>query len=125
MSIIGGLVDEGGSGLTHLQVVHGMQLRAYWLTNFIFDYVKITMLSGMTILAFHVYPGFGWHQFWIVAIVWPFGVLPFLYVLSKGFSNSGNAQMVILGTVFYSMMLLPMSISGTRFDYRTEAYGDR
>ena len=61
VSIVGGLVCEGGSGITHLQVVHGMQLRAYWLANFIFDYVKTTVLSGLIILAYQLYPGFGWY----------------------------------------------------------------
>ena len=60
-----------------------------------------------------------------MAVIWPFGFLPFIYVFSKGFTNTGNAQLVIFGAVFYSMLLVAGDVSGMRMDYRTESAGDR
>ena len=98
-------MDERATGLNHLQVVSGMQLNAYWIVQFIFDYAKIEILIGAAIISFTVLPGYDWYQFWPVALVWPFGALPFTYVLSKAFSNSGTAQLVMMGLMFYSMMI--------------------
>ena len=58
LNIVGQLVSEKASGLTHLQVVSGLQLRAFWVSQFIVDYLKCALLVGTILLAFRVLPGF-------------------------------------------------------------------
>jgi hypothetical protein len=40
-AIVSYLLVERISGLKHLQVISGMNLKAYWIGNFIFDYIKM------------------------------------------------------------------------------------
>ena len=40
-SVVSYLVVERTNGLKHLQVISGMQLKAYWIGNFIFDFLKM------------------------------------------------------------------------------------
>lgn len=44
-SVVSNLVVERLSGLKHLQLISGMQLKAYWVGNFIFDFVRMQLLS--------------------------------------------------------------------------------
>lgn len=40
-SVVSYLVVERVSGLKHLQIISGMQILAYWVANFIFDFLKM------------------------------------------------------------------------------------
>jgi hypothetical protein len=46
------LVNERISGLKHLQLISGVQLKSYWLANFLFDLAKmyVTVLVSVALL---------------------------------------------------------------------------
>jgi ATP-binding cassette subfamily A (ABC1) protein 3 len=89
-SIVSYLVVERTSGLKHLQVISGMQLKAYWIGNFIVDFAKMQLTIAVTIAAFFILK-MGMNQAWIAYLVFPVGILPFAYISSFLFSDDNSA----------------------------------
>ena len=72
------LVSERLSGLKHLQVISGMQLKAYWAACFIFDWFKmnITIVTAMILFAAF---DLELNNMMVPLVLLPFGALPFTY----------------------------------------------
>jgi ATP-binding cassette subfamily A (ABC1) protein 3 len=54
-AIASNIVVERLEGLKHLQVISGMQLKAYWVGNFIFDFFKLYFTIIVTVILFYGY----------------------------------------------------------------------
>jgi len=67
-----------------------MQLKAYWIGNFIFDFFKIEFTVVITIILFYGFD-LGYNAAWITYLVLPFGILPFTYVTSFIFTADSAA----------------------------------
>jgi ATP-binding cassette, subfamily A (ABC1), member 3 len=51
-AVVSYLVVERIDGLKHLQEISGMQLKAYWVGNFIIDFIKMQLTIAITIICF-------------------------------------------------------------------------
>ena len=44
------VVNERVSGIKHLQLISGVNLKSYWLANFIFDFLKMYVTVVVSII---------------------------------------------------------------------------
>jgi ATP-binding cassette, subfamily A (ABC1), member 3 len=89
-AMISYLLKERMDSLKHMQLVSGMSLPAYWISNMIADivkvYIPIILIIILSVLLNCNYPGV-----WIVFMLLPWGLVPFTYVTSFLFSTDSNA----------------------------------
>ena len=90
VAVISHIVVERTNGLKHLQVISGMQLKAYWIGNFIFDLCKMSFTVLATIA---IFVGFSmdYEAAWLTYLLIPFAILPFTYVSSFLFTEDSAA----------------------------------
>lgn len=80
------LVAERVTGHRHFQEVSGMKISAYWIANFIVDWVKLQPTVLVTVACFLVLP-LQMESAYITILLFPIGVIPFTYVTTFMFSN--------------------------------------
>ena len=90
VAVVSYLVVERTNGLKHLQIISGMQLSAYWIGNFVFDFLKMQVTICMTIVMFFGFD-LGYENAAVTYACLPFGILPFTYVTSFIFSSDSAA----------------------------------
>ena len=90
-AVVSYLVVERLDGLKHLQLISGMQLKAYWIGNFIFDFAKMYFTIIVTIILFLGYE-LQFKGSIAVYLAFPLGALPFTYVTSFLFTADSAAQ---------------------------------
>jgi ATP-binding cassette, subfamily A (ABC1), member 3 len=115
-TVVSYLVTERIQGLKHLQEISGMQLKAYWVGNFIVDFLKMQLTIATTLALFEIFE-MNVTTAWITYLVFPFGALPFTYITSFMFSVDSAAQtftmffhfltFCILSTVSFALRLSP------------------
>lgn len=79
-----------------------MQLKAYWIGSFIFDYFKLLMSIITAMFLFGVF-GLDLNDSMVPLVLLPFGLLPFTYVLSFIFTAESAASSL---TVFLHILVL-------------------
>jgi hypothetical protein len=89
-TVVSYLVHERIAGLKHLQLISGMQKKAYWIGNFIIDFAKLLVTILATIACFKTFEMSMDNVVWTYLAL-PFGVLPFTYVSSFVFSSDSAA----------------------------------
>jgi ABC-type multidrug transport system fused ATPase/permease subunit len=120
------IVHEKEKGLKHQQLISGMSLSAYWLTNLFFDLTRAYVISGSTILLIIL---FGLEKLansdvYLVILLYPLAIIPFTYVSSVLFTSSSAAQNV---TLFVHLALSTLACIGVfflRINLTTEEVGD-
>ena len=121
------LVVERNTQLKHVQVITGMRLTSYWIANFIFDSVKLYITIATTITLFYMFDQSYKSAEWIFA-AFPFGIMPFTYVMSFLFTADSAAQtftmfchMVIIlafSTLIFILRVVPnLELLGDRIHY--------
>jgi ATP-binding cassette subfamily A (ABC1) protein 3 len=75
------IVSERLSGLKHLQVISGMQLKAYWAGCFFFDIIKMLFTVLVAIILFEAF-SLDLRNMMVPLVLLPLGVLPFTYVIA-------------------------------------------
>lgn len=94
-AIISFILIERVENHRHMQLISGMSLQAYWLSNMIADMIKLYIPIIIIILisiAFNAnYPGV-----WILYMLLPLAMVPFTYVTSFLFEKDSNAQIITL-----------------------------
>ena len=75
-----------------MQVISGVSLPAYWLSNFIFDIAKTYIPITMIIILNYAFPYEKEHSRQIIwpLLIYPLAIVPFTYMTSLCF-NSDNA----------------------------------
>lgn len=115
-AMISFLLKERMENLKHMQLVSGMSLPAYWISNMISDIIKVYIPIILIILlsiVFHCdYDGV-----WVVFLVLPWGLVPFTYLTSFLFKNDTNAQIMtlvinflvcdVLASTVYTLQIVP------------------
>jgi len=99
------IVRERESKAWHQQLVNGVSPVAYWLSNFVFDFLTFLfpMVVGLALIfAFSVTPFVEEFTAVVAVFVW-YGatIVPFTYVVSHFFSSSAFAQ---FGTLMFHML---------------------
>jgi ATP-binding cassette subfamily A (ABC1) protein 3 len=113
VSVVTYLVTERMNGLKHLQIISGMQLKAYWIGNFLFDSFKMSLLIITTIILWFAF-SMGYNTAWLTVLVCPLGILPFTYFTSFLFSSESGAQTL---TMLLHIIVLGI-ISSVIFTFR-------
>lgn len=96
------LVQERVEGLKHLQVISGMQLKAYWIGSFIFDFAKM-YVSIITALILFAAFDLELNDTMAVLVLLPFGLIPFTYVTTFLFTSDSAASSI---TIFIHIAVL-------------------
>jgi ATP-binding cassette, subfamily A (ABC1), member 3 len=97
--VVGHVVSERTSKLKHMQTMTGLRLDAYWVGNFIWDFIKfLPVILVMSIVQHYLCALFD--EAIPTIIVFPLGALPFLYCLSFLFDSESAAQTMTLFTFF-------------------------
>lgn len=104
-AVVSYLVVERLEGLKHLQLISGMQLKAYWVGNFIFDFFKMYFTIIVTIILFLGYD-LNFNGSIAVYLIFPFGILPFTYVSSFIFTSDSAAQTF---TMFFHFLIFSIA----------------
>jgi len=90
VAMVSFLLKERMDALKHMQLVSGMSLPAYWISNMIADiikvYIPIILIIILSVLLNCNYPGV-----WVVFMLLPWGLVPFTYLTSFLFSTDSNA----------------------------------
>ena len=104
-----------------------MRLTSYWIANFIFDSVKLYITIATTIVLFYAFDQKYESAEWIFS-AFPFGIMPFTYVMSFLFTADSAAQtftmfchMVIIlafSTLIFILRVVPnLELLGDRIHY--------
>ena len=89
-SIVSRIVHEKETGLRHIQIVSGIDKRAYWISFFLFDIViaYIPCLIAMSLWDFF---GLQYEHLNKVLAVYPLGIVPYSYAMSYIFNRESTA----------------------------------
>ncbi|EAS03349.2 ABC transporter family protein (macronuclear) [Tetrahymena thermophila SB210] len=99
-SIISFIVREKAEHIKHQQIVSGITLKAYWISNFFIDYIKFlipTISSYFLAYAFKIdsmTEDCNSLYFVVLFIFYGLSLLPFTYLFSFLHSDYGNAQII-------------------------------
>jgi ABC-type multidrug transport system ATPase subunit len=106
------IVKERMSKSKHLQLVSGVELTSYWISTYLWD---LTLFFVLTLLLMAIFLIYGRESavvfvgdtesfFATMALVFGYGlsILPFSYLLSRGFNNHSSAQIAVMGLIFIS-----------------------
>merc|ERR1740139_1549091 len=74
----------------------GMNRGAYWIANFLVDFVKVELIVFISVVAFY-FANLKYQTSWMTFLVWPLAAIPMTYVMSFMFTSESGAQ---TGTIF-------------------------
>ena len=94
-SMISHIVCERSRNLKHMQLLSGMSLTAYWLSNLFFDILKALIPCSIVIGLLKAFDFF-YDDVWRVFLMYPVGIVPFTYASSFLFTNDTVAQTVTI-----------------------------
>ena len=89
-SIISFIVSEREKNLKNMQIVSGMNLASYWVSNYIFDILKSEIPMIIAIGLTYAY-SLNYDDVWVLFLLFPIGVIPFTYATSFVFDSESNA----------------------------------
>lgn len=78
-----------------MQLISGMNLTAYWVSNMLFDVIKGIIPSAIVIGFIYAFD-LNYDYVWILFLLYPIGVIPFTYVTSFIFTSETVAQTVTI-----------------------------
>ncbi len=123
-SMISHIVSERSRNLKQMQILSGMSLPAYWISNMIFDMLKALIPCGIVIGLLKAFDFF-YPDVWRVFLLYPVGIVPFTYASSFLFTNDSVAQTV---TIFLHFVVGGIGAIATfimRCIDTTQVIGDR
>jgi len=123
-NIVSYLVNERISNLKHVQQISGMQLSAYWIGNFIFDFCKMNVTIATSIIIFYSFHT-GLSSSLISYALFPFAVLPFTYCMSFVFTVDSAAQTFTMFFNFLTILVFSTMTFAFRFMRKLELFGDK
>lgn len=94
-SIISYILAEREKNLKHMQLVSGMNLSAYWISNYCFDIIKAEIPCCIVIGLIYAFD-LKYDDVWTLFLMFPIGVVPFTYASSFLFSGENVAQTVTI-----------------------------
>jgi len=78
-----------------MQIVSGMSLFAYWVSNLVFDIMKSMLPCACVVAVLFIFE-MGYDNCWATIILFPFGVVPFAYMCSNMFNEESTASTTML-----------------------------
>lgn len=89
-TIVQFVLHEREKKLKHMQVISGMSVAAYWISNLIFDIVKAIIPAAIVVGLKYAF-GLDFKYTTLMLFLYPFGVIPFTYVTSFLFDTENDA----------------------------------
>jgi hypothetical protein len=123
-SQIGHISHEMESGIKHTQVISGLHLGAYWAANFFVDFLKLEMVTLISIALFH-FADLKFYTAPYVYLCFPIAAIPFTYVMAFFFSSVSSAQTGIMFINFGSILFLSNLIFFLRWNDAWEVEADK
>lgn len=117
------LVAERASMLKHLQVISGMRLFSYWISNFLIDALRFYLTTTVTILLM-LYYNYEMSTAYVLLLVFPFAILPFTYVMSFAFTVESAAQTFSMFIHFTVITVIGVLIYVMRVAFQLQHIGD-
>jgi hypothetical protein len=121
--IIGYLIAERGKRLKHMMTMTGLRLDAYWVASFVMDFIKL-IPAVLTVTLIAKLAGFNYKGSWVTFLVYPFGILPYLYCTSFLFTVESVGQTVTLFSLFLIGTITPGIVFVLRLNANLFALGD-
>jgi ATP-binding cassette subfamily A (ABC1) protein 3 len=118
------LVTERVTLLKHFQGLNGMRSSAYWCSKLLTDILKLYTIIGISILMFTLF-GYEFESSIVVLALFPWGVLPFTYVISFCFTSPSLAQTMVMVLHFVAILVLSTLVFVLRLTNQLEVIGDR
>ena len=100
-----------------------MQLKAYWMGNFIFDCLKFYVTVLVTVGIFFGFE-MGYEAAWVTYMLIPFAIVPFTYVTSFCFTVDSAAQTFTMFVHFMTLCLISTVVFALRAAPELEIIGD-
>lgn len=94
-AIISFILIERVENQRHMQLISGMSLSAYWVSNMIADMIKLYIPIIIIILVSILFDS-NYDGVWILYMLLPPALVPFTYVTSFLFKTDSNAQIITL-----------------------------
>lgn len=106
-----------------MQLISGLDLSAYWISNLAFDMFKAIIPCVITIGLMYAF-GLDYQWVWLLFLLFPMGIIPFSYVTSFLFSSENIAQTVTIFLHFVISGIGAIVASILRMISSTYAVGD-
>ena len=122
-SIIGYLMSEKVNSLVHQQVISGMNMVSYWISNFVFDIIKTYVTIVIAIIAIYAFD-LDLDYAWLLLILFPAAIVSYTYAWSFIFHEEATAQTITMIHNFFIAGLMPIGIFILRIIKSTRDIGD-
>lgn len=113
------IVKEREESLKHMQLISGMNLPAYWISNMIADLIKVYIPMLLIIATYYIFniklPGV-----WVLFLIYPLAIVPFTYLTSFLFTTDSKAQILtilvtyaagnVIAFVIFFLQLIPQTM---------------
>jgi len=107
--IISFIIKEREQQLKHMQMISGVSLPAYWMSNMISDVVKTYIPIFIILILQYVFSS-AYEGVWLLLLCYPIAIVPFTYVTSFFFTSDTVAQIITLFVHFLVGGILPIVI---------------
>jgi ATP-binding cassette, subfamily A (ABC1), member 3 len=121
--VISFILNEREKNLKHMQMISGMSLTAYWISNLVFDILKGMIPSVIVIGLIYAFD-LKYDHTWLLFILYPIGVIPFTYVFSFIFTTENVAQTITIFMHFVFGGIGAIVVLILRFIESTREIGD-
>jgi ATP-binding cassette, subfamily A (ABC1), member 3 len=118
------IMGERERNLKHMQLISGMSLSAYWISNIIFDIVK-SLIPCMSVLGFMKLFGLLYPNIWLSFMLYPLAITPFSYATSFLFQKETLAQTFTIFLHFVFGGIGPIITVLLRMIQSTRVLGDK
>jgi ATP-binding cassette, subfamily A (ABC1), member 3 len=113
-SIISFIVKERVDRSKHQQIVSGMNVSAYWIANFVYDYILYLIVAIITIAIAKglgiesLTTGTAYAATWLLFIFYGISYINFTYICAFYYHDYGNAQAAYSVITFLTGGMLPL-----------------
>lgn len=118
------IMGERERNLKHMQLISGMSLSAYWISNIIFDVIK-SLIPCMSVLGFMKLFGLLYPNIWLSFLLYPLAITPFSYATSFLFQKETLAQTSTIFLHFVFGGIGPIITVLLRMIDSTQVLGDK
>ena len=89
------IIKERESNTKHLQIISGISLTSYWLSNFLFELIKYYFIGGVNLLIIMAFGNFP-YWLWLLYVVYGFSMVSFTYMMSLFFTTEATGQNAVI-----------------------------
>jgi ATP-binding cassette subfamily A (ABC1) protein 3 len=110
------ILKEREDSLKHIQLISGMSLPAYWISNMLADLIKVYIPIILMVLISKIF-SVNYKDVWVLFLLLPLALVPFTYITSFLFKNDTTAQIItlflnffvcaVMGVVVFFLQLVP------------------